>query len=137
MRENKIDELVVGQKASFTKTVSESDVYTYAGVTGDFNPLHIDKEYAKNAFFKDRIAHGMFLAGLISAVFGTQLPGPGSIYSSQTLKFLAPVFFGDTITAAVEVISIVAERGKIILRTTCTNQDGKIVVDGEATVVLK
>jgi len=132
-----IDKLEVGQKASFTKTVSESDVYLFAGITGDINPIHINREYAKNTIFKDRIAHGMFSAGLISAVLGVQLPGPGSIYSSQTLKFLAPVYFGDTITATVEITDIVAEKGKVILRTTCTNQDGKTVTDGEATIVLR
>ena len=132
-----IDQLKIGQKASFAKTVTETDVYLFAGITGDINPIHINQEYANNSIFKDRIAHGMLSAGFISAVIGVQLPGPGSIYSGQTLKFLAPVHIGDTITATVEIIEIVAEKGKVILKTTCVNQDGKAVLDGEATIVLR
>jgi len=132
-----IGQLELGQKASFTKTVTETDVYMFAGITGDINPIHINREYAKETMFKDRIAHGMLCAGFISAVLGVQLPGPGSIYSGQTLKFLAPVYIGDTITATVEVSEIFTEKGKVILKTTCANQDGKIVVDGEATIVLR
>ena len=137
MRGYTIDQLEVGQKASFSKTVTETDVYMFAGITGDVNPIHIDKEYAKNSIFKDRVAHGMLSAGFISAVIGVQLPGPGSIYSGQTLKFLAPVYIGDTVTATVEIIEIAAEKGRVILKTTCTNQDGKAVLDGEATIVLR
>ena len=130
-----IDKLEIGQKASFAKTVTETDIYLFAGITGDVNPAHINQEYAKGTMFKDRIAHGMFSAGLISAVIGVQLPGPGSIYMSQTLKFTAPVYFGDTITATVEVIEIIAEKNRVILKTTCTNQDGKSIIEGEATVM--
>jgi len=137
MQSYKIDELQIGQSASFSKTVSESDVYTYAGITGDFNPLHIDAEYAKTTMFGERIAHGMFSAGLISTVLGGQLPGPGAIYAGQTLKFLAPVRIGDTVTATAEVISIEPEKGRIKLKTTCSNQEGKVVLDGEATIFLK
>ena len=137
MKAYTIDELEIGQKASFAKTVTETDVYMFAGITGDINPIHINQEYAKNSIFKDRIAHGMLSAGFISAVIGVQLPGPGSIYSGQTLKFLAPVYIGDTITATVEVAEIIAEKGRVILKTTCVNQDGKTVLDGEATIVLK
>ena len=130
-----IDRLEIGQKASFTKTVTETDVYLFAGITGDINPAHINEEYAKNTMFKQRIAHGMFSAGLISAVLGVYLPGPGTIYLGQTLKFLAPILFGDTITATVEILQIVAEKNRVVLKTTCTNADGKIVVEGEATVM--
>jgi len=137
MRGYTIDQLEVGQKASFSKTVTETDVYMFAGITGDVNPIHIDKEYAKNSIFKDRVAHGMLSAGFISAAIGVQLPGPGSIYSGQTLKFLAPVYIGDTVTATVEIIEIAAEKGRVILKTTCTNQDGKTVLDGEATIALR
>lgn len=94
-----IDELEVGQSASFTKTVTETDCYNFAGVSGDFNPAHINEVYAEQTFFKKRIAHGMLSAGFISAVLGTKLPGPGTIYMGQELKFTKPVYFGDTITA--------------------------------------
>ena len=130
-----IDQLEVGQKSSFAKTVTETDVYLFAGITGDVNPAHVNQEFAKNTIFKGRVAHGMFTAGLISAVLGVQLPGPGSIYLAQTLKFLAPVHFGDTITATAEVTQKILEKNRVILRTTCTNQDGKVVVEGEATIM--
>jgi len=129
-----IEQMKIGDAAEFTKTISESDVYLFAGVTGDLNPAHINEPYAKNTFFKARIAHGMLLAGFISSVIGMQLPGPGSIYIRQELKFLAPARIGDTITARAEVIQIVPEKNRITLRTTCTNQEGTLVVDGEATV---
>lgn len=127
-----IEELKVGDWAGFSKTVSESDVYQYAGVTGDLNPAHINEEYAKGTFFKTRIAHGMLTAGFISAVLGTKLPGPGTIYLRQELKFLAPVRIGDTITAKVEVSELIEDKNKVVLRTTCTNQKNELVVDGEA-----
>jgi 3-hydroxybutyryl-CoA dehydratase len=129
-----IDEIKVGDTAEFAKTVSESDVYTYAGVTGDFNPAHIDASYAEKTFFKARIAHGMLSAGFISAVIGTKLPGTGTIYMKQDLKFLAPVRIGDTVTARVEVVEIVSEKNRVRLKTTCSIQDGTQVLDGEALV---
>jgi 3-hydroxybutyryl-CoA dehydratase len=129
-----INELNVGDRAEFTKTVSESDVYLYAGVTGDFNPAHINEPYAEKTFFKTRIAHGMLPAGFISAILGTRLPGPGTIYMGQTLKFRAPVLIGDTITASAEVVEIIADKNRVRLKTTCQNQDGVVVLDGEAVV---
>jgi 3-hydroxybutyryl-CoA dehydratase len=129
-----IDQLGLGDKAEFTKTISESDIYLFAGLTGDLNPAHINEPYAQNTFFKARIAHGMLMAGFISAVIGMQLPGPGSIYIRQELNFLAPARIGDTITARVEVSQIQAEKNRITLRTTCTNQENKLVLDGEATI---
>ena len=129
-----IGNLKVGDSAEFTKTVSETDIYLYAGVSGDFNPAHINEEYAKETFFKTRIAHGMLSASFISTVIGTKLPGPGTIYLDQSLKFLAPVRIGDTITARAEVIEIIAEKNKVRLKTTCTNQDEIIVLEGEAVV---
>ena len=129
-----INELNVGDRAGFTKTVSESDVYLYAGVTGDFNPAHINEPYAEKTFFKTRIAHGMLPAGFISAILGTRLPGPGTIYMGQTLKFRAPVLIGDTITASAEVMEIIADKNRVRLKTTCQNQDGVVVLDGEAVV---
>lgn len=126
----------VGQTASVTRTISESDVYLFAGVTGDLNPAHTNEEYAKTTHFKTRIAHGMLSAGLISAVLGMQLPGPGTIYTGQTLKFLAPVHIGDTITATAEIKSLDVERNRVVLTTTCTNQEGTMVITGEATALL-
>jgi 3-hydroxybutyryl-CoA dehydratase len=129
-----IAELKVGEQASFSKTISESDVYLYAGITGDFNPAHVNEDYAQTTAFKTRIAHGMLTAGFISNLLGTRLPGPGSIYMSQSLKFLAPVTIGDTITATVEVIEILTEKKRVRLKTTCANQEGSIVLDGEALI---
>ncbi len=130
-------ELKIGDKASMTKTVSEHDIYTFAGVTGDFNPVHIDAEYAKTTMFKERIAHGMLSAGFISAVLGTALPGANSIYLAQELSFRAPVKIGDTVTATVEIIELIPEKNRVICRTTVTNQGGILVVDGKATMLKK
>jgi 3-hydroxybutyryl-CoA dehydratase len=129
-----INELKVGDTAEFTKTVSEADIYMYAGVTGDVNPAHIDEVYASNTFFKTRIAHGMLLAGFISTVLGNKLPGNGTIYMKQEVEFLAPVRIGDTVTARAEVVEIIQDKNRALLRTTCVNQDGVTVVDGEALV---
>jgi 3-hydroxybutyryl-CoA dehydratase len=129
-----IDKLKEGDTAAFSKTVSESDIYLFAGVTGDLNPAHINEEYARNTFFKTRIAHGMLLAGFVSAVIGNRLPGYGTIYVRQELDFLAPVHMGDTITAQVEVKEILSEKNRVVLRTTCVNQDNVLVLDGEALV---
>ncbi len=129
-----IDQLKTGDQDSFTKTISESDIYLYAGVTGDLNPAHIDEEYAKKTFFKGRIAHGLFISGFISTVIGTRLPGPGSIYREQQVQFLAPVRIGDTITAKVEIIEMDMEKNKITLATQCFNQDGTMVIDGKAVI---
>ncbi|SDY92013.1 3-hydroxybutyryl-CoA dehydratase [Proteiniborus ethanoligenes] len=135
MKGKTIQELKLGEKAFFQKTITETDVYLYAGITGDLNPAHINEEYAKDTFFKSRIAHGMLTAGLISAVLGMKLPGPGTIYMGQELKFTAPVRIGDTIKAEVEVTEIVTEKNRLKLRTTCINQNGDIVLDGVATVM--
>lgn len=126
----------VGQQASVTKTVSETDIYLFAGVTGDLNPAHTDEEYAKGTSFKTRIAHGMLSAGFVSAVLGMKLPGPGSIYAGQTLKFLSPVHIGDTITATAQIKTLDAVRNRAVLTTTCVNQEGVVVVTGEATMLL-
>lgn len=128
-----IDQLKVGDSAEFAKTVSETDIYMYAGITGDFNPAHVNEAYAQNTFFKTRIAHGMLTAGFISAILANQLPGPGTIYMGQELRFLAPVRIGDTITARVEIVEI-GEKNRVRLKTTCTNQEGTQVLDGEALV---
>ena len=129
-----IEEMRVGDTAKFSKTVSESDVYLFAGVTGDLNPAHVSEEFAKDTFFKTRIAHGMLSASFISTVIGTMLPGPGSVYMRQEANFLAPVKFGDTITAVVEVAEIIADKKRVRLKTYCINQEKTVVVDGEALV---
>lgn len=129
-----IDQIKVGDAAEFGKTVSESDIYLYAGITGDLNPAHINEAYAEKTFFKGRIAHGMLLGGFISNVIAMQLPGPGTIYIKQDLKFLAPARIGDTITARAEVTEVLSEKNRVTLKTACTNQDGTLVVDGEAVV---
>lgn len=130
-----ISEMKLGDSASFTKTVSEHDVYTYAGVSGDFNPAHVNEVAAQKGMFGKRIAHGMLSAGFISTVLGTQLPGPGTIYMGQELRFTKPVFFGDTITATVTVAELIPEKNRAILDTVCTNQNGEVVIKGKATVM--
>ena len=127
-------EIEVGEKAYMEKTISESDVYLFAGITGDLNPAHVNEEVMKNSKFGGRIAHGMLSAGFISAILGMQLPGPGTIYLSQTLQFKAPVRIGDTVKAEAEVIEKL-EKGRIKLKTTCSIQDGTVVADGEAMVI--
>ena len=129
-----IQELSVGDSARIEKTISETDVYLYAGITGDLNPAHLNEEYAKGTFFKTRIAHGMLSASFISTVIGTMLPGPGTIYMRQEVNFLAPVKIGDTVTAIVEVSEIMTDKKKVRLKTYCINQENKTVVDGEAIV---
>jgi 3-hydroxybutyryl-CoA dehydratase len=129
-----IDKIKVGDTAEFAKTVTETDIYLYAGITGDFNPAHVNEAYAKNTFFKTRIAHGMLTAGFISAILANQLPGPGTIYLKQQLSFLAPVRIGDTITGRVEVLELISEKNRVRLKTSCINQDGIVVLDGEALV---
>lgn len=129
-----IDELEIGQSARFSKTVTESDIYLYAGISGDFNPAHVNEDYASRTFFKTRIAHGMLSASFISTVIGTLLPGPGSIYLRQEVNFLAPVKIGDTVTATAEVVEIDKEKKKVRLNTICTIQDGTKVIEGQALV---
>jgi len=129
-----IEELKVGDTARFSKTISESDVYLFAGITGDLNPAHVNEDYAKDTFFKTRIAHGMLSASFISTVIGTILPGPGTVYMRQEVSFMAPVKFGDTVTAIVEVVEIIADKKRVRLKTYCINQENTIVVDGEALV---
>jgi 3-hydroxybutyryl-CoA dehydratase len=129
-----IQEIHIGDGASIAKTITETDIYLYAGITGDFNPAHIDECYASQTVFKSRIAHGMLTAGLISAIFGTRFPGPGTIYIRQELSFLAPVRIGDTITASVEVIETHPEKNRVRMKTFCKNQAGTLVLEGEALV---
>ena len=130
-----IDQLNIGDRASISQQIAERDVIRFAELTGDINPIHMDKFYAEQTIFGERIAHGMLIASLISAVLGMKLPGPGNIYISQSLKFRAPVKFGDVIEAEVEVIEKIPERNRVRLRTTCRNQDDTVVLEGEAVVI--
>ncbi|HOJ49222.1 MAG TPA: MaoC family dehydratase [Spirochaetota bacterium] len=130
-----VDNIKVGDKAAIRKTITEADILMFAAVSTDANPAHIDEEYAKNTIFKKRIAHGALTSSLVSAVLGMKLPGPGTIYISQTSKFLAPVYIGDTITAIVEAKEVNTEKNRVVFRTYCENQEGKIVMDGEAVVM--
>ncbi len=134
MKELAYDDIKVGDSASVSKTITESDVVTYAGITGDFNPVHIDAEYASKSMFKERIAHGMLVSGFISAVLGYHLPGPNTIYLAQEVSFKLPVKIGDTVTAVATVTEKKDEKRIIKLKTTVTNQRGEIVVDGSAVV---
>lgn len=125
---------LIGTSARRTRTVTDDVVALFAVASGDENPIHLDEEYAARTPFRRRIAHGMLAASLISAVLGNDLPGPGSIYLSQSLRFVAPVFIGDTVTARVEVVATREEKRLVTLRTECVNQDGAVVLTGEALV---
>ena len=129
-------ELRQGEHAEFSKTVTESDVVLFAGITGDFNPVHVDAVQAATSRFGGRIAHGLLSAGFISACIAMKLPGPGAIYLSQSLRFTRPVRIGDTVTARVEVVEWNAAKRRARLATTCRNQDGELVIDGEAMVMV-
>lgn len=132
-----VEEINIGDRAYMSKTVTESDVYSFAGVTGDFNPAHINEEYARSTPFQTRIAHGMLGGGFISAVLGMKLPGPGTIYLNQELSFKKAVKIGDTVTAEVEAVQFI-DKGKfqiLELKTTCYNQLGEIVIEGKAKVI--
>jgi Acyl dehydratase len=132
----KFEDLTIGKTAEFSKAITDEDVMTFAEVTGDFNPVHVDEAAAAKTRFGGRIAHGMLSAGLVSAAIGNKLPGAGSIYLGQTLRFTLPVRIGDTITATIAVTEILPKR-RVKLSTICTNQNGEKVLDGEATVMLE
>ena len=126
----------VGDTAEFAKTISDIDVQTFAGLTGDHNPVHLDEDYARGTRFGRRIAHGMLTASLISSVIANKLPGEGTIYLGQTLQFVAPVYLDDTVTARVTVLKIREDKPVATLETVCLNQRGETLVRGEATVLL-
>jgi 3-hydroxybutyryl-CoA dehydratase len=127
--------LKIDDSASLTKTFSDEDVRSFAEISGDKNPVHLDDEYAAGTQFKKRLVHGMLTAGLISAVLGMELPGPGSIYLSQSINFRAPVYIGDTITATVTVLKIRESKNIVTLETVCKNQDAVVVLEGEAVLL--
>lgn len=127
------EELNVGDWAENARTISEADVYGFGGIIGDLNPLHTDEVTASKSVFGKRVAHGMLTASLLSGVLAHQLPGNGTIFMELNVKFLAPVFFGDTVNARVEITEIVKRR--VTLACVCTNQDGEPVLEGEAKVL--
>lgn len=125
----------VGQVASVSKTISETDVYNFAGICGDFNPVHVNEQEAVKSIFGQRVAHGMLVASFISTVLGMHLPGPGTIYMGQEMRFCKPVYIGDTITAQVKIVELGA-KGNAELETIVFNQNGEIVLSGSAKVKL-
>ncbi|MDD5368367.1 MAG: MaoC family dehydratase [Anaerolineaceae bacterium] len=129
-------DMQVGQRATFSKTLTEADVSAYAGLVADFNPHHVDAEYARRSKFGQRTVHEMLTGGLISSVLSNKLPGPGSVYVNQQLEFLAPVFIGDTVTAVVEVTAWQPEKRLITLKTECINQEGRQVITGQAVLIV-
>lgn len=131
----RIGDLHVGDNASFVKKITDNDIQLFAQVSGDFNPVHLDENYAAKTMFKGRIAHGGLISSLFSTVLGTQLPGEGTIYLDQNSRFIRPVYLDDTITASVEVSEIDEVKGQVKLITTATNQKGKAVVVGYAVVM--
>ncbi len=130
-----IEDLEIGQKIKFSKFVNQSDIDSFANITGDYNPVHIDETYAQKTIFKRNIAHGFLTASYISAAIGTELPGPGCIYLNQSLKFLAPVYPGNTVDVIIEVKSVNLERKRVILNTTCFCSEKK-VIDGSAEILV-
>ena len=129
-----IEDLRPGLSATFSRTITEADIVLFAGVSGDNNAVHLNDEFARSTPFGGRIAHGMLSASVISAAIANRLPGPGTIYLGQQLKFRAPVRPGDTVHATVEVVSVDLERARAVLSTTCRVRD-KVVIDGEAMVM--
>lgn len=131
------NQIKIGSKANIVKQITEEDIENFSNISLDNNPVHLNEEYARNTIFNTRIAHGILVAGLISAVLGTKLPGEGSIYLGQTLEFLKPVYIGDTISAEVEIIDIIENKSIYILKTICKNQKNEIVIKGEAKILKK
>jgi 3-hydroxybutyryl-CoA dehydratase len=129
------DELEVGMSASFAKTVTETDVYLYAGISGDFNPVHVDREYARQTAFGRRLVHGGLVQALMSMVVGTMLPGVGTIALEVKTRFKAPVFFGDTVTVSAEITEKIDRTKWVRIKTLAHNQEGKLVVVGEGLVI--
>lgn len=130
------EDIELGMNASVENTVTESDIQSFAAITGDHNPVHLDEGFAATTPFKGRISHGMLTAGYISAVFGMRLPGPGSIYISQTLNFRRPVRIDDRITTTVKVAELFPEKRRVLFECVCINGEGKAVLQGEATLMV-
>ena len=130
MKAVKFSELEVGMKGEYSKKITQDDLDKFISICNDVNPIHVDSEFAKNAKFKDKIAHGILVSSLISTVVGTKMPGPGSVWLDQNLKFLLPVHVNDTITAISEILVKINERQQVIVRTTCLNQNNEVVIEG-------
>ncbi|MEK6932738.1 MAG: MaoC family dehydratase [Nanoarchaeota archaeon] len=130
MKAIKFSELEVGMKGEYSKKITQEDLDKFISICNDVNPIHVDSEFAKNAKFKDKIAHGILVSSLISTVVGTKMPGPGSVWLDQSLKFLLPVHVNDTITAISEILVKINERQQVIVRTTCVNQNNEVVIEG-------
>lgn len=131
-----INSFYIGQKATMSKVFSQEEVQSFAEISLDKNPLHLDEDFAKQSIFKSRICHGFLIGSLISATFAMKLPGAGAIYKSQNLIFKKPVYAGNTITAEVEIIEIIVERKILKFSTKCYNQNGETVIDGEAVLII-
>lgn len=131
-----MSDVTVGASIERTRVVAEADVEHFGAATGDRNPVHFDEAYAAGTRFGGRIAHGMLVAGLVSSALANDMPGPGTIYLSQSLRFTRPVRIGDAITVRLEVMEVVAEKRRARIATVCRNQAGEVVLDGEATVLL-
>jgi 3-hydroxybutyryl-CoA dehydratase len=136
MKTTKYSDIKMGQSAEVEHVVTDEDIQIFGKLSGDYNPLHFNEEWAKTTMFGGRIAHGLLTAAYISTAIGMHLPGPGTIYIGQNMRFLGPVRIGDKVTARVEVVKLEDEKERVTLRTTCTNQKGKLVLDGEAIVTL-
>jgi 3-hydroxybutyryl-CoA dehydratase len=134
MNGKRVNEICIGDTAELEKTITETDVYLFAGISTDYNPVHINTVEANKSIFKGRVVHGILTSGLISAVLGTRLPGVGTIYLEQNLKFIKPVYINDTIKASVKAKELIVEKNIAIFETICTNQNGEVVIEGEATV---
>ena len=130
-----IEDLAVGMTAYYARTVTEADVVLFAGISGDSNPVHMNELYAARTMFKGRIVHGMLSASFISTAIASKLPGPGSIYLSQSLKFRAPVRAGDTVEAQITVTEIIPDKNRVALKTICS-VGGKVVIEGDAVVMV-
>jgi len=135
MIKKKFEDIQVGEKVSFGKSITEADVFAFAGITADFNPIHVNVEFAKKSFFGKRVAHGMLTASLINQTL-TNLGGLGTIHLTQTVKFMAPVFIGDTVTVVSEVVSKDPGKNRMTVKSTITNQEGKTVLEGEALIMM-
>ncbi len=130
-----IEEIKEGMEVSYSQTITDADVKSFAGISGDYNPVHMSDEYAEKSRFKKRIAHGLMSASYFSALFGTKIPGPGCVYVSQSLQFKRPVYLGDTVTATVIVKEIDLNKRRVFFRTVCTVKN-KTVIDGEAELYI-
>jgi len=135
MIKKRFDDIQVGDKATFSKTMTESDIFAFSAITGDFNPIHVDAEFAKGSVFKQRVVHGMLTAGLIDQTL-TNIGGAGNIHLSQFVKFTAPVHIGDTVSVFSEVISKDAAKSRVTVKSTVINQEGKTVLEGEALIMI-